>query len=249
MCLPTGLRSCGACWRPGCHRTGRRLCRDGRGRRGRRGYYLRRLPGLRNHPARRWCCTRVGVPCLFCGAGQRLRGCGRCSRHCGRCRGCWCRSCRRWRWRRRSCCRRPCNRGCGNGMGGRRRCRRHLVRRLSWPRERHRCPNSGCSRTRRRRRRRSPLLLFAFALFFPLLNRLQNVARLGYPRPVDLAPVGAAIRSLGRTPAIAAAALKMRAHTFGLIAFERARVRLGTGHSHCVQNIQNRPALYFQLAR
>jgi hypothetical protein len=46
----------------------------------------------------------------------------------------------------------------------------------------------------------------------------------------------------------AAAALEVHAYAFCFIAFERAGVGLLLGHAHVIEDVENRPALYFKLS-
>jgi hypothetical protein len=79
------------------------------------------------------------------------------------------------------------------------------------------------------------------------LDCLQHVARLLYPRPVDLLR-GSAFAPCRRRAAIAAATLEMRAHTLRFVCFERAGVRLRIGNSDFLEHIQDGFALDFELS-
>lgn len=87
-------------------------------------------------------------------------------------------------------------------------------------------------------------------LFFLLLDGLQHVPGFGDVRQVDLGPDLLLPSGLGRSGrGLCSAALEVRAHTFGLIGLQGAGMRLFLGHADFRQRIQNRLALYFQLAR
>ena len=47
----------------------------------------------------------------------------------------------------------------------------------------------------------------------------------------------------------AAATLKMQAHALSFIAFKRAGVGLFLFHAHIVKDVENGPALHFELSR
>jgi hypothetical protein len=78
-----------------------------------------------------------------------------------------------------------------------------------------------------------------------LQNGLQNIARLGYLRQVDLG-FG---RGIGARTAAGRgfSALEMGAHTRGLVFFKRTGVRLLLGNANSFENIENGPAFYFQF--
>ena len=80
-----------------------------------------------------------------------------------------------------------------------------------------------------------------------LLNCLQHIARLGNARPVDLLLRLAGVYP-SRPSAVLAATLKVQAHPFCFIFFERAGMRLLLGHADVRQGVKNRSALHFQLA-
>jgi len=81
-------------------------------------------------------------------------------------------------------------------------------------------------------------------LLLLLQDGLQNIARLGYLRQVDLG-FG---RSFGaRTARRGLSALEMGAHTRGLVFFKRTGVCLLLGNANGFENIENGPALYFQF--
>jgi hypothetical protein len=80
-----------------------------------------------------------------------------------------------------------------------------------------------------------------------LLNCFEHVAGLRYARPIDLLlRLAVGLRRTGTI--LAAAALKVLAHTFCFIAFQRARVGLFLGHTDVRQGVKDRPAFDFQLA-
>ena len=87
---------------------------------------------------------------------------------------------------------------------------------------------------------------WALCLFLPLLDCLQHIAGLGDARPVDL--LWAATLTPAGAAAIAAAALKMGAHSLRFVTLKRAGMRLRLGHSHFTKNVQNRPTLDFKLS-
>jgi hypothetical protein len=82
---------------------------------------------------------------------------------------------------------------------------------------------------------------------FSLLDRLEYVAGLRNPRPVDLLlRLTLCLRGAG---AILSTTVKVLANQFCFIRFQRARVCLFFSHTDVRQGIKDRPALYFQLAR
>jgi hypothetical protein len=81
-----------------------------------------------------------------------------------------------------------------------------------------------------------------------LLNGLEHVAGLRNPRPVNLLFWLVVCSLLSPGTVSAAGTLEVLAHTLGFIFFERTGVRLLLGHADSCQGIQDRPALYFQLA-
>jgi hypothetical protein len=87
----------------------------------------------------------------------------------------------------------------------------------------------------------------ACRLFFALLDRLQHVAGLRNPRPVDLLRHGA-FRLGGRAAIPAAPPLEVCAHTLCFVRLERAGVRLRIGHSDFLQHVQNGFALDLELS-
>jgi len=80
-----------------------------------------------------------------------------------------------------------------------------------------------------------------------LLNCFEHVAGLRYARPIDLL-LRLAVGLRRTSTILAAAALKVLAHTFCFIAFQRARVGLFFGHTDVRQGVKDRPAFDFQLA-
>ena len=86
------------------------------------------------------------------------------------------------------------------------------------------------------------------SFIFTLLNCLEHIARLGDARPVDLLFRLAGVYP-SRPSAVFAATLKVLAHPFCFIFFERAGMRLLLGHADVRQGVKNRSALHFQLAR
>jgi hypothetical protein len=80
-----------------------------------------------------------------------------------------------------------------------------------------------------------------------LENGASHIARLMNLRPVDLRlHLGFVPGSAGRP---AASLQNVRAHTLGLVLFNRARMRLLFGHADFGQSIQNGFALDFQFTR
>jgi hypothetical protein len=99
----------------------------------------------------------------------------------------------------------------------------------------------------RDRRRHGRPLSHRRSFILTLLNCLEHIARLGYARPVDLLlRLGGVYPS--RPSAVLAATLKVLAHPFCFIFFERAGVRLLLGHADVRQGVKDRPAFHFQLA-
>jgi hypothetical protein len=86
------------------------------------------------------------------------------------------------------------------------------------------------------------------SFIFPLLNGLEHVAGLRNPRPVNLLFWLVVYSLRGPGSISTAGTLEVLAHTLGFIFFERTGVRLLLGHADSCQGIQDRPALYFQLA-
>jgi hypothetical protein len=86
------------------------------------------------------------------------------------------------------------------------------------------------------------------SLFLALLDRLQYIAGLRHPRPVDLWRSASFALACARAAVTAAPTLEMRAHTLRLVSFERARMGLGVRHSDFTQYVQNRLALNFEFS-
>ncbi len=181
---------------------------------------------------------------------------------------------RSWRNRRRSCSHDSDRRLGGNCRRSRNRRRDHsrcstrLGHNLAW----HICrwrwrsgglSGSGCNRRSRcclrrccgcdhrvwpsldRPGRRNSARSFLRRL--PLLNRLQNIARLGDARPVD-DRLGLRRRSLRSGRSGTRALVEILADALRLIFFQRAGVRLPLGHADFRQRVENLPALYFEFA-
>ena len=204
--------------RPADHRPCGRLGRNGRCRR--RMNDIRGLTRQRHNAARRRSSDDHGL--------RRLDG------------RCWRNGCG---WRRRRCHR---ARGYGRHRGGYwRRSRDH------WPvhgrRCRHHRPLGRGWRSYGRWRRR-PAGCLLVRLVLALLDSLQNIARLPHLGQIDLRSVIVAIivACIGR--GAATGALEVYSHTLGLIAFERAGVGLLLGYAHVVKDVENRPALHFELS-
>ena len=85
------------------------------------------------------------------------------------------------------------------------------------------------------------------SFIFPLLDCLEHITRLRNSRPVDFLLRLTAVRP-GRTGAILPVTLKVLAHPFCFIFFQRTGVGLLLGHADVCQGIEDRPALHFQLA-
>jgi hypothetical protein len=253
-----------------------RHCRDGRGfrrlRRSRdgRGRY-------RRNSRRWWSSRRCGNSCRRRGR-RRGRGDRRTRHHraCRSCRG-DCRTRRGRSGRRCSRNRRTGHHWSGGRLRGngrsRRRRRGHDGRRLA--RLRHdnaarrrgrfglgssrgrgsRRRNAGGSHRRRIRlgngwRRRDSLRARrgAVCLFFTLLNRLQDIAGLGDPRPVNFWCSSAVVPGSCRAAIPAVSTLEMRAHALRLVSLERTGMRLGVRDSYFLKYVQNRLALDFELS-
>lgn len=108
----------------------------------------------------------------------------------------------------------------------------------------------GCRRCRRLGHgwRRGRSTRRAGCLFFPLLNRLQDVARLRHLRPVNLLRCRALALGRRRTAIPAASPLEVRAHTLRFVRLERAGVRLRVRHPYFLQHVQNGFALDLELS-
>jgi hypothetical protein len=131
----------------------------------------------------------------------------------------------------------------GLGHGGSRRC----SGRRWWRRAGSRLLRRSLGLCDRRRRGSLRSRCWAFCLFLTLLDRLQNVAGLRHPRPVDLR--GGTALCLCRRAAVAAApALEVRAHALRLIRLKRAGVRLRVCYADFLQHIQNGFTLDFELS-
>jgi len=90
-------------------------------------------------------------------------------------------------------------------------------------------------------------LSYRRSFILTLLNCLEHIAGLGHARPVDLLLRLAGVHP-SRPSAVLAATLKVLAHPFCFIFFERAGVGLLLGHADVGQGVKDRPALHFQLA-
>jgi hypothetical protein len=97
------------------------------------------------------------------------------------------------------------------------------------------------------RRRRGRPLSDGRSFILTLLNCLEHIAGLGHARPVDLLLRLAGVYP-SRPSAVLAATLKVLAHPFCFIFFERAGVGFFLGHADVGQGVKDRPALHFQLA-
>jgi hypothetical protein len=151
-------------------------------------------------------------------------------------------------------------RGCSGG-GACRRCARSRTRhrgrhthRRTRPRAGHRRGGSYWMDRNRRpgglgrnRCRRGRPLSHGRSFILTLLNCLEHIARFGNARPVDLLLRLAGVYP-SRPSAVLAATLKVLAHPFCFIFFERAGMRLLLGHADVRQGVKNRSALHFQLA-